>query len=219
MSGLGAWSFGYYRQGMAVPNDRVRAGILAFKKALIANGHADGIDLASGHFGHSMTKQTKAFQRAAGITADGIIGMDTAMHLFRVYTFALEQGGMIEIPNHLLQKQGRQESGHDPVAQGFSDPGDEGWAQRHRSSWTADQLAVAWDPEDAAQRLATALKTFYVNTAADWDGAVASWNVGPQTAANWVAAGKPAAGGPIIDGQDFWTRATHYVLGVKAQPA
>jgi hypothetical protein len=67
------------------------------------------------------------------------------------------------------------------------------------------------------------LKTFYVNDAADWDGAVASWNIGTTGAELWVAAGKPAVGVwvTLSDGTkiDVAPRATRYVTLVKAQPA
>lgn len=214
-NGLGAWSFGYYHQGMPVPNNRVQAGLVAFKQGLIDNGFEAGIDLSSGHFGHSMTKQTRAFQKAQKIQVDGVIGPETARHLFRVYSFSEEQGGTIEIDDHLLQRQGGLESGHDPVAQGFSDAQDEGWAQLHMPYFPKVTLEQAWTPSFAIAKLGDHLKTFYVNLAADWYGAVASWNVGTGTALAWVHAGKPASG-DVVAGVDWYARATNYVKLVKA---
>lgn len=220
MSGLGAWSFGFYHENMVVPNDRVKAGIVAFKQALIDQGYKDGVDLASGKFGHSVAKQTKAFQHAQGIQVDGVIGPQTARNLFRFYTYAEEQGGTIEIPGHLLQRQGGLESGHDPVAQGFSDDKDEGWAQLHMPYFPNVTLEQAWTPSFAIEKMGSRLKSFYVNEAADWDGAVASWNVGTGTAIAWVAAGKPASGNIVVLANgtkiDWYARATHYVALVKA---
>jgi hypothetical protein len=215
MSGLGAWSFGFYHEGMSVPNARVAAGILAFKHALIDSGFAAGIDLTSGKFGHSMAKQTKAFQSHAGIQADGVIGPQTARFLLRHYSFAEEQGGTVEIPDHLLHRQGGLESGHDPVAQGFADPEDEGWAQLHLPFFPKVTVQQAWTPSFAIEKLGSHLKTFYVNSEADWDGAVASWNVGTGTAIAWVQAGKPASG-DVAGGVDWYARATKYVSLVKA---
>jgi hypothetical protein len=223
MSGLGAWSFGFYHQGMSVPNDRVAAGLLAFKQAMIDNGHAEGIDLTAPHFGHSMDKQVRAFQRAQGITVDGVFGPTTARYAFRHYSFAYETADTVEIPDHLLQKTGGEESGHDPVAQGFEDDLDEGWAQQHRPYFPNLRLSQLWDPRQAITSLGSSLKTFYVNDAADWDGAVAHWNVGTTGAILWVQAGKPAVGVfvTLADGTkiDVAPRATRYVLLVKQQPA
>src|SRR4051794_13670721 len=119
MSGLGAWSFGFYSYGMQVPNNRVAAGITAFKQALIDNGMGKGIDLSLPIFGSNMKRRTVDFQKANSIGTDGIIGPTTSRYLFRVYSHEAELTGTIEIPDHLLHKLGAEESGHDPVAQGF----------------------------------------------------------------------------------------------------
>lgn len=216
MSGLGAWSYGYYYEGMDVPNDRVAAGVQAFKHALVDNGHGHGINFDARGFGASMRRCTVNFQKQVGIPHDGVIGPTTARYLMRFYTFALESADTVEIPDHLLQKQGGEESGHDPVAQGFDDPEDEGWAQLHMPYYPGVTLAEAWQPPFAAEKMSSELKTFYVNEAADWDGAVAAWNVGSGTAKEWVDAGKPAS--MVVDGVDWGARATHYVALVKAQP-
>lgn len=223
MSGLGAWSFGNYYEGMPVPNDRVAAGIKAFKQALIDNGFGAGIDITLPKFGSNMRKRTVAFQKAQGIAADGVIGPTTARHLFRFYAYALESGGTVEIPDHLLIKQGGAESGHDPVAQGFDDPEDEGEVQLHMPFYKGVTLAQAWSPPFAFDELSSSLKTFYVDEAADWDGAVAHWNVGTEGALEWVKAGKPATGVwiTLADGTkiDVAPRCTSYVALVKEQPA
>lgn len=215
--GLGGWSFGFYHHGMAVPNDRVAAGIKAFKQALIDNGFGAGIDITLPVFGSNMRKRTIAFQKAVGISADGVIGPTTARHLFRHYSFALEASGTVEIPDHLLQKLCGEESDHDPVAQGYSDPQDEGWAQLHLPYYPGLTVEQAWQPPIAGQKASSVLKTFYVDDAADWDGAVAAWNVGSGTAKIWVDAGKPAS--LVINGFDWGARATEYVALVKSQPA
>lgn len=218
MSGLGAWSFGFYHKGMAVPNDRVAAGVQAFKHALIDNGYGTGIDLTARGFGNAMRSEVKRFQAHEGLTADGVIGPATSHALIRLYAYAEESGGTVEIPDHLLAKQGRAESGDDPVAQGYDDAQDEGWAQLHMPYFPDLTLAQAWKPPVAVQKLGSHLKTFFVDEAADWDGAVASWNVGTGTALAWVHAGKPASG-DVVGGVDWYVRATRYVALVKSQPA
>lgn len=217
MSGLGAWSFGYYHEGMNVPNDRVAAGVKAFKQALIDNGFSTGINLDARGFGHSAGKQAKAFQKANWLTVDGVIGPLTAKYLFRHYSFYEEGTSTIEIPNHFVQKLGGLESGHDPVAQGWADEKDEGWAQLHMPYFPNLTLAQAWTPSIAINKVAHHMKLFYMNSAPDWEGAVASWNVGSGTAQSWVMAGKPSSDPSAEGGIDWYARAYHYVSLVKAQ--
>jgi putative peptidoglycan binding protein/transglycosylase-like protein with SLT domain len=219
MSGVGAWSFGFYHKGMIISNERVAAGVIAFKHALIDNGYGVGINLAVTTFGESMRKQTVAFQKAKGIGADGVIGPTTARYLFRLYSYQAENSGTVLIPDHLLQRLGAQESGHDPVAQGYFDFHDEGWAQINLISHPQVTQSQAWKPSFAIQWAGNYIKSFYVNTNADWDGAIASYNIGVYYANKWVEAGKPTNGGPIVSGFDMWLRATNYVHGVKSRDA
>lgn len=218
MTGLGAWSVGYYRKGMPVPNDRVAAGLVAFKQALIDSGFGSGVNLDAHKFGAAMERETRRFQTNEGIAADGVIGPTTARHLFRHYTYKAEDGGTIKIPGHLLQRLGGQESGHDPVAEGYVDPDDEGWAQINLPNHPTVTVTQAWTPSFAIPWAAHYLMKFYVNEAADWDGAVASYNIGYYEAKQWVNDGKPATG-PVMGGVDYYARASHYVAGVKAQLA
>lgn len=214
MSGVGAWSFGYYHQGMDVPNDRVAAGVLAFKQAAIDNGFKDRVVLNS-TFGKNFKKQVVAFQESKNINADGIIGPETARYLFRIYSYKVEHD--LSISNHYLQKIGGQESGHDPVAQGFVDERDEGWAQISLSNHPDITQKQAWTPSFAIPWAGKYLLSFYNNQSKDWEGAVASYNVGSFYAKEWIDAGKPSSGGPVVDGQDIFSRATQYVKGVSAQ--
>lgn len=221
MAGLGAWSYGFYKQGMAVPDERVAAGIMAFKHALIDNGFTQGIDLTKEKFGVGTETQTKLFQTKEQIKSDGIIGPETARHLMRFYAFLAEMGSTIEIPDHLLQKLGSHESGHDPVAQGYVDIHDEGEDQISLTNHPSITQQQAWTPSFAIPWAGSALKTFYVNQIADWDGAIASYNVGQYYAVKWVKAGKPTHGLIVMLGDtpvDIYTRANTYVAGVRAQP-
>jgi peptidoglycan hydrolase-like protein with peptidoglycan-binding domain len=215
-TGLGAWSFGYYYHGMNATDPRQIAAIHAFKQALIDNGFGQGIDLNVQAFGTDTDRNTRAFQAARGLQVDGVIGMITARYLFHHYTYASE--AKYSIPNKLVTRLGNQESANDPTAQGYFDPGDEGWGQIHLAAHPGITQQQAWTPSFAIEFTAQGLQGFYASQIADWDGAVASWNCGQYYAKQWVQAGKPAYGGPILAGQDMWTRATHYVTGVKSQP-
>jgi hypothetical protein len=218
MSGIGAWSFGFYHYGMEIPNNRVLAGLNAFKQALIDNMYSPGIDVTNKQFGTKTKKQTILFQTDNNLTPDGVIGPITARYLFRFYSYPSEFVGTVEIPGHLLQKLGCHESGHDPVAQGYVDSSDEGWAQISLTNHPQITQAKAWTPSFAIPWAANYLKTFFVNTYPDWDAALASYNIGTSYAAQWARAGKPSSGGPIFSGYDLWSRATAYVAGVKAMP-
>lgn len=217
MSGLGAWHYGYYREGMQAADERSAAGIKAFKQALVDNGYGDGINVALPRFGMAADTQTRKFQANHGLAVDGVIGPNTARALFRYYAYAEEHAGTVQIPNHLALKIGGHESGHDPVAQGYADPQDEGWAQLHLPYFTGLTIEQAWTPSIAVHKLCSHLKKFYVNVEADWDGSVASWNVGDGTAQSWVMAGKPADDPSAEGGIDWYARATAYVAAVKTQ--
>ena len=213
MSGLGAWSFGYYKRGMVL-NERTRAGILAFKAELEYIGHAQGIDLTLPVYGNMIEQRVKDMQATWNLTVDGKIGPKTARYLFwsRANREALSRG----IPGRLVHKLVTLESAHDPVAQGFVDPADEGGAQIHMPFNPDVTLAQAWDPAFYFPWLADRLVDAREYTG-DWDGAVAAHNVGSETARLWVAAGKPPSG-RVRDGIDWFTRATNYVALVKRQP-
>jgi hypothetical protein len=216
MTGLGAWAFGWYEYGKVYTDSpRHEAGLKAFKQAIVDNGFGTGVVVDSPTWGKNFTKRVKQFQTAKGLTVDGIIGPNTAHHLFEVYCLAQEKA--LHIPNNLTSKQGHLESGDDPVAQGYEDSEDEGWAQLHMPFFPGITIEQAWTPSFAIAKLASAQANFY-HSVPDWDGAIAQWNVGTETAKEWVAMGKPASG-LVIDGVDYAARATHYVAEVKAQPA
>lgn len=221
MAGLGAWSYGFYHEGMAVPDNRVAAGIIAFKHALIDNRFSAGIDITKEKFGPATEAQVKLFQTQSKIKVDGIIGPETSRYLMRVYSFQAELGSTIEMPDHLLQKLCNHESGHDPVAQGYIDEHDEGEVQISLTNHPAISQQQAWTPSFAIPWAGNDLKKFYVNEIADWDGALASYNIGQYYAVKWVKAGKPSSGLIImLDNKpvDIYTRANTYVVGVRAQP-
>jgi len=126
MSGLGAWSFGFYHLNMVVPNTRVAHGITAFKNELIYNGNTGNgkiiPELPS--WGKYVDMALRNFQKSHGLKVDGVLGPTTADALF------LKRAKQVEdlngIPSDYLARIKTHESNNDPVAQGYEDSADEG---------------------------------------------------------------------------------------------
>lgn len=203
-----------YREGMVVTPGRMASGVLAMKRALVANGFDDGIIVALPHWGTSTVRETRRFQRSQGLDDDGIVGRVTARHLFRVYDRETES--KYAIPDYLVGRQSNAESGDDPVAR--SATGDEGRAQINPPSHPQITLAQMWDPAFASHFTGSYLRGSYIYVGGDWDGAIAAYNVGGSLAKEWVQAGKPSSGGPplVLGGEevDAWTHCTEYVAGI-----
>jgi hypothetical protein len=214
---LGAWSY-VYEFGMTVDTARKRAGVHAMKAELIYNGYIYGIRLEVDAFGNYARDRTRDFQKVQGIEMDGVIGPITARRLFRKRV--REQEVLRGIPDHLLGCQGTLESNNDPVAEGTVDPDDEGWGQIHLPFHPEVTEAEAWDPSVSIPWTAKELADAAVYTK-DWDGGVAAYNIGWPYARQWVAAGKPSSGGPIMGNDkngnpiDSFARATLYVKLVR----
>jgi hypothetical protein len=210
------WNW-FYQPGMAVPNSRVAAGIVAMKQELVFRGFAQGIVVNLPAWGAAVTNRTKDFQTNEGIQADGVIGRVTARHLFRQRAQQAEATN--GIPDNLLCKLKSWESQCDPVCLGIS--GDEGIAQINPPSHPEITVAQMWDPSFALPWAGASLRGSHIYIG-DWDGAVASYNVGGWLAKQWVQAGKPATGGAQIgtlpDGSPLyaWDRCTSYVANVRA---
>lgn len=208
----------YYEPHMLVDNDRKKAGIVAMKTALIDNKFGENIDLTIGAWGTAVTRRTKEFQAAEGLKVDGIVGPTTARHLFRVYDFATE--AKYRIPNHLVGRQCTWESGNDPVAR--SQTGDEGRAQINPPSHPLVTEQQMWTPSFASNFVGSYQHGSFIYVGGDWDGAVAAYNVGASLAKQWVQAGKPATGGPVLytkaDGTPVyaWQHCTEYCSHVKS---
>lgn len=214
--GVGAWSW-FYRQGFAADGDVRKAdGIYAIKQELVYNGYGHDVVLTLPFFGRFAVAETKRFQKDHGLTADGVVGPNTARALFRKRIANTET--MLSIPSSLLGKLLHLESNDDPVAEGVVDENDEGIAQVNLPSHPDVSEPDAHNPAFAIPWAGRYLKGLYTATGAkDWDVALAAYNVGTALAKKWLAAGKPATGGPDVGGQDGYARATKYVALVKAQ--
>lgn len=215
MPGQGAWFYGNYKYGMDVPDHRAERGIFAFKQELIYRGFSGGIKLELPIFGNSVRDRTKDFQRVSGLVQDGEIGPKTARYLLWARTNRVQI--QFSIPNRRLARLLKLESGYDPVAEGVVDPEDEGLAQIHRPFFPEITLEEAWDPSFAISWAGAKLAAGFIYCDDDWDGAVAAYNVGSFYAREWVRAGKPESGGPLIGGQDVYARAHRYVELVDRQ--
>lgn len=208
----GAWPF-FYTLGLdrrSDPNGRDAHGIYAFKNELIYNGYATGIDASLAYWGGQAVLQTRAFQANVGISIDGVLGPETARRLFRKRLNGQPNGVNLSRIKSL-------ESANDPVAQGMVDPNDEGLFQENMPSNPTLSLIEAWTPSFIVPYAASQLMA-RINSCGSVKAGIAGWNIGDFYATEWRKAGYPASGGPVVDGQDMWSRATQYVALVNQQP-
>lgn len=214
---MAAWSQ-IYTYGLTAPRDSVVGyAIVGLKNELIYNGFSNGIT-NDPLFGNYARDNTVAFQKSVGITADGQLGPVTARYLFRKRAHSIET--KYSIPQDLLNKQKSLESWNDPAAIGVVDPHDMGLMQIHLPYFPNTSVAEAIDPGYSIPWAGQKLSKDYVNVGRDWDGALAAYNIGLFYATQWVKAGKPASGGPIVgsNGNDLYATATQYVSLVRKMP-
>lgn len=214
MPGRGAWPF-YYQFGLDRRNDpqgRDAHGIYAFKRELIFNGYGAGIVPDLAYWGKQVDDQTRKFQAAKFLVVDGQLGPKTAGILLRKRTLAIES--RFGIVNNYLCKLKSHESANDPVAEGWSDPDDEGLVQINLDFHPTVTEVKAWDPAFALDWAGKYLFDAFKYTG-DWDGAIVAYNIGRHSAKLWVEAGKPPTGGPLIGGQEGWKRATSYLAAIN----
>jgi Transglycosylase SLT domain/Putative peptidoglycan binding domain len=215
-----AWT-GYYQRGLdyrSTPTVPRAYGIMALKNESIYNGYSYGVDPKLAFFGLEFENQVKLFQKAAGLEADGVIGPLTAGALIKQRVALTES--KFGIPDQLLLKQIKLESGNDPGATGSVDPRDRGLLQIN-SHWHPEVSdAQAFDPAFSIPWGGQNLKSTYV-AMGDWDGALAAHNIGQYYATKWLEAGKPASGltWKNADGTttDYAQLATRYVSLVRSQ--
>lgn len=203
-----SWPFFYGPEveAMKDPRGRVAFGLYAFKKELIFNGLAVGLDARLPTFCVSTSRYVIEFQKANDLEPDGLIGPKTAQILFSMRTRHLEH--RFGIYDGLLSKLKTARSGNDPVAEGPA--GEEGIMGLNVPFEPETRLEDAWDPawalEVGASRLLAAIRF-----CEDEAGGIASWEIGRWYAREWVKAGKPPSGGPEIGKQDAYLRAFSYV--------
>src|SRR3954451_8232451 len=88
---MGAWTQVYRKGETGAPGTPLAYAIVALKYELHFNGHGEGLTLNGPTFGVTMAQQTRAFQEAAGLSADGVIGQPTARALYRKRIASLSQ--------------------------------------------------------------------------------------------------------------------------------
>lgn len=209
--GFGAWTV-VYRQGLTAPaGTSLGYAIPAMKRELAYNGFLGSMDVKTRLFGPNADQETRLFQAAHGLVVDGIIGPATALVLLRARATAAGSG----MPDHQLARQKTWESANDPNAIG-PDGHDHGLLQIRLTSHPDVSLAEAVDPAFALSWAASRERENY-STLHDWDGVLCAWNAGYSLAQKWVAAGKPASGGPVNgNGTDLYAACTSYVHHVRA---
>lgn len=211
----GAWPF-YYAARLdrrSDPNGRDAHGIYAFKAELVLNGFgADTINQTLAYWGSDTVKAVKHAQNQFGLNADGVLGPQTARCLWRKRVAAAEAAN--GLPAHLLARIKTLESGDDPVAQGESDPEDEGLFQENLPSNPALTQVQCWTPSFIVPHAASQLNARIKACAGSVKAGTAAWNIGDFYANQWREAGFPATGGD----NDVYARATNYVDLVNAEP-
>lgn len=223
---MGAWDYGNYKYdertkvGTDGRNDpRLAAGILAIKNELRYTGFAREAMVGDLPFyGSSVANSVRDFQAAKGLTVDGQIGPRTAKELFRKRVNAVED--KYGLPRGSIGKKLTLESAFDPIARGTADPDDTGIAQinlRIHSSVTEGQ---AYSPEFAIDWAAKYVRSNYEGIEDQLDimkAARAAYNIGSTYARQWLLAGFPDSGGPILGNVDSFERATRYIELIDKQ--
>jgi hypothetical protein len=173
--------------------DRFGLGCIAAKRSLKAQGFTvPKMDTEKPCFGLQAEEATILFQRAKGLTPDGIIGPFTAKVLFRPIARAAQDA--YKIPNDLTCRKIGLESNWDPSCLG-ADGSDKGIAQIndvHRLP-----IGTLYNPAEAIPWAAAYLRNHF-NNLGDWHAAVVAYNMGSGAAKEWLKAGKPATGGRTI---------------------
>jgi peptidoglycan hydrolase-like protein with peptidoglycan-binding domain len=177
-------------------------------------------------FGESVANSVKDFQAAKGLKVDGQVGPVTAKELFRPRVEHVEYG--YGIPDGALGKQIWLESAFDPVAVGTVDSRDRGMCQINLFELTNASgehgahhvtLAQAYDPPyaiDWAGQYIISQQQEIADRIKLMKAARAAYNVGDFYAAQWLLDGFPASG-KVVDGIDWYKRATDYLFNIDRQ--
>lgn len=207
---MAAWST-YYKWTQPLTwghDDSYGYACMSIKKELVYNGFTEGVDPSKQVIGLQASNAIKEFQKLKGLTADGVVGPNTARVLFKKRALAVEN--KYDIPNNWVCKLKTLESANDPGAVGSVDPDDHGLVQINLRFHPDFSLQEAIDAELSLNYAGQTLHDRYISIG-DWEGAVVSWNTGAYWATRWVRDGKPATG------NDYYVRATNYITNVKKQ--
>jgi peptidoglycan hydrolase-like protein with peptidoglycan-binding domain len=223
---MGAWDYGNYKYdektkvGTDGRNDeRLAAGIVAIKNELRFTGfdrEAMVGDLP--FYGSAVANSVKDFQEAKGLTVDGQVGARTAKELFRERIESVEDD--YDLPRGTLGKKISLESAFDPVARGIADPDDTGIAQINLRIHATVTVEQAYDPAFAIGWAARYVRDNYESIEDQLNimkAARAAYNIGRTYARMWLLAGFPESGGPLLGGQDSFTRASKYIELIDKQ--
>ena len=183
----GAWLV-YYRVGHSFPADSPHGfGIVALKRELAYNGFGRGL-IYTPRFGSTMRLRVMEFQRARGLTADGVVGPRTAQVLFRRRALAVgAQYRLGDVPCKVKTL----ESANDPGATGYVDPNDTGLMMISLRWHPEISRAQAFDPRFSVPWGADYLADALAHFGGDIELAIAAYNRGYGGAAEWQRLGKP----------------------------
>lgn len=214
---MAAWTHIYKHGLSALADSPTGYGIIAIKNELTHLGLQGKIVRTTPSYGDAVREQVKIFQKKEGLSVDGEVGPETARALFRTRANQLEK--YYSIPVNLLNQQKTLESNNDPAAIGQVDPDDKGLMQIHLPFFPNVTEKQAFTPAFSMDWAAKKLVSDH-KSAQDWDGALAAYNIGLYYAIQWVKAGKPKSGGPIVgsNGVDLYTTASNYVTYVHNVP-
>lgn len=215
---MGAFDYGVYKKGMNATGDsRLQAALTAYRVELAYNGFEKNLVLDSPLFGDAMDNRTKEFQASVGLKADGQLGVKSSTELFRKRVSMVE--GKYNLPTGALGKQLLLESAYDPVAVGYSDPQDHGISQINLRLHPSVTIDEAYDPIFAIDWAGQYIRTSFEHVTNETNvmkAARAAYNIGDVYAGDWMLAGFPASG-KVVDGIDWFKRATDYLTLVDKQ--
>jgi peptidoglycan hydrolase-like protein with peptidoglycan-binding domain len=217
---MGAFDYGSYQKGMDGRDDaRLGAAIIAIKNELRFNNSARPAMVGDlPFFGDAVSNSVKDFQEKVGLTPDGVCGSRTLKELFRKRIEAAEDAnGLLR---GVLGKKTSLESGFDPVAVGFVDNDDKGICQINTRIHTSVTEGKAFDPAFAIPWAAAFIASNKNKIEHDLNtlkAARAAYNIGGVYARQWLLAGFPASGGPMLGNVDSFERATKYIELIDKQ--
>lgn len=191
----GTWDV-VYEQGVQAPvGSRIGLAIVSVKHELVYNGvPVGGMNLDVPSIGKGTVSAIKRFQREHKLKADGSIGPDSAVVLWRKR--AIAEALRVGAPRMLLAQQKSLESADDPACVSAGPDADPHKRDRGLAQINAFYHGDAMPDEKAfTASLALQWQANYMREAfkglGDWMLALAAYNVGWAEARRWDAAGRP----------------------------